>query len=378
MISLNKEQSCVLELVKASLFASVPVISENIDWEKVFELAKNQCIVPLISSCVPKDKEIDWLVISCQSKAHFIQVLYEQDSLVKLLNTNGIPFVIFKGTAAAVYYPIPSKRTFGDIDFFVSADLFSSAKFLLEHNGYRFVDKNERHYSYVKNGIEFELHNTISSIHYKNIDNIYFNGLNNYIDYKIGAYIFPGLPTYENGIVLLGHIVAHLKQSGIGLRQIIDWMMFVNKELDDSAWDNTFRLLALEAGFEKIAITVTYMCKKWLGLPNEITWCNVADEALAEQLLLRIMDDGNFGQNRALSESIIESMKKEGVFKFLQRVGILNWPMAQRYAVLRPFAWLYQLFIYAGKGIIGFFTGKRVLNTNKQNMSLEDLLERLE
>lgn len=378
MITLDKEQKCLLELVKASLFSSAPIIPDDVSWDKIHELAKTQCIVPLISSCVPSEYRNSWLDITCQSKAKYMQMLYEQNSLIRLLNSNSIHFVIFKGTAAAVYYPVPSLRTFGDIDFYVSEGNFDFTNSLLENNGYLLTEQSDRHYSYIKNGIEFELHRKINSIHYKNVEGIFLNGLNNSIEYKIGNISFPGLPIYENGLVLLGHIIAHLKQSGVGLRQIIDWMMYVHKELDDKVWLEQFSPFAREAGLEKLAITVTYMCKKWLGLPNEITWCDCADEEVADQLLMRVMEDGNFGSNRAPSESVKYLLKKEGIFKYLQRSGMLTWPLAQKHAILRPFAWLYQLCKYAGKGIANFFTGKKFFMKNRHNMSLEELLESLE
>lgn len=372
------EHQNLLELLKASLFNSIPNLSDDVNWDKVFESAKAQCIVPLVFPFVTSMNISEWEDISCQSKAHYMRMLYEQDLLVKLFNKHSIPFIVFKGTAAAIYYPIPSLRTYGDIDFFVPVDFLYSARRMLEDNGYHYISNNDRHYSYEKNGIEFELHNKISSIHYNDIDNIYIKGLENSVEYRLANCSFPGLPSIENGMVLLGHIIAHLKASGIGLRQIIDWMMFVHNELDDTVWENHFKVLATEAGLEKLAITVTYMCKKWIGLPDDITWCNGADEEVADQLLIRILDDGNFGQDRAPTESIKKSMKEEGIFRYLQRVGIDNWPSAHKYKILRPFACLYQLCRFIGKGISGLFTSRKILMKGKKIMSIDELLKELE
>lgn len=378
MISLNTEQICLLELLKASLFNISPLIPNKVNWEMLFEIAKTQCIIPLIANQVPVEHRNDYSETTYQSKAHFMQIMYEQNYLVNILKNNHIKFVVLKGAAAAIYYPVPSLRTFGDIDFFISNDSNDTAIEILKNNGYRFVDKNERHYEFERNGIEFELHSKFSCRSYNDIDHIILSGLNSSIDYKISNYTFPGLPAYANGLVLLGHIMQHLKTSGIGLRQIIDWMMFVHNELDDSAWSDHFCHLSREAGLEKLAITITSMCIKWLGLPNEITWCNSADKDVADQLLLRIMDEGNLGRDRAQSDFVKVSLKREGTFKYLQRSGLKNWPLAQKYFVFRPFAWLYQLFRYTGKGIDGLYTGKKVFVKGKNNMGIEDLLERLE
>ena len=376
MISIDVEHTCLLELLKASLFGLSPDIPVDVDWEKIFQAAKKQCIVPLLASEVPSDYRNEWLDISYRSKAFYIQMMFEQNSLIKLFQD--IPFVILKGSAAAINYPNPALRTFGDIDIYISNEHFNTARNLLENHGYYLDKSDETEFVYVKNGVVIELHNRISGKYYNNIENILINGINNSVEYKIGSNSFPGLPTYVNGLSLLGHIMHHLKTYGIGLRQIVDWMLFVHNVLDDTSWSEYFRPLAQEAGLEKLAIVVTYMCKKWLGLPDDISWCNSADEVVADQLLVRILDDGNFGCDRALYENVRISIKNEGTFKHLQQYGIDNWPLAQKHVFLRPLAWLYQLCRYACIGIASLFTGKKIFRKRKKDMSLEDLWNNLE
>ena len=378
MISLDSEQACLLELLKANFFDVSPIIPEDTNWESVYKAAKMQCIVPLISSRIPGEYKNEWLEVSFQSKAHFMQMIYEQNCLVSLFKDNEIPFVILKGTSAAIYYPIPSLRSFGDIDIYISEEYLITAQSLLEEKGYQFIKTDESEYVYVKNGISIELHIKITGTYYKDIEKTIINGLNNAVEYSINNCRFPGLPSYENGISLLGHIMHHLKSYGIGLRQIIDWMMYVHNELDDCAWTNHFRSLAEEAGLDKLAINVTFMCKKWLGLPDDITWCKSADEDVADQLLVRILNDGNFGCDRAPYENIRISIKNEGLFSHLQTSGIANWRLAQKHAVFKPFAWLYQICRYACIGIASLFTGKKVFKKDKQNLNLEELWRRLE
>lgn len=378
MISLNSENQVVLELIKDSLFNNSSIYNSDVNWEKTLECAKKQCLVPLLASCVPIEQRGAWNIISQQNRAYFMRMIYEQNSLITLLNDNKIPFVILKGTAAAVYYNNPVLRVFGDIDFYISKNNLEETINLLKNKNFTFISNDDRQYVFNKNGISFELHTKFSCEHYKDIEHILVNGFNNAIEYKIGNNSFPGLPSYENGLVLLGHIMQHLKATGIGLRQVIDWMMYVYNELDDNSWDKHFKTFAIEAGLEKLAITVTYMCKKWLGLPKDITWCNDADENLAEQLLIRILDDGNLGHDRAPSESIKKHIKKEGVLKYLQRAGVENWPLAQKYKIFRPLACVFQLFRYIFKIIQGLFLGKKIFMKEKHYMSLEELLNRLE
>ena len=76
------------------------------------------------------------------------------------------------------------------------------------------------------------------------------------------------LPDDENGIVLLSHIRQHL-ESGLGLRQIIDWMMFVRSYLNDEMWFSSFHEKAQRTGLESLAVITTKMCQKYLGLTKK-------------------------------------------------------------------------------------------------------------
>lgn len=378
MVSLNLEQSCLIELIKASLFGVSPVLSEYTNWENILEFARKQCLVPMAITRVPTEHRDKWIRLSSQFKAYFMQMIYAQNSLVKLLSDNNIPFVILKGTAASIYYPNPFLRTFGDIDFYVAEENVEFVLTLLKRYGYIFVDNNERHYEFEKYGIDFELHYKFSCNHYNDIDSIILNGLNNVVEYRISDNSFPGLPACENGLVLLGHIMQHLKTSGLGLRQIIDWMMFVHNELDDSTWENKFKTYAVDAGLEKLAITVTYMCKKWLGLPDSITWCDNADEDIVDQFFMRILSEGNLGCDSTPYDTVKRNIATMGLFKYLQWAGTLNWRLARKYVILKPFAWSYQLFRYVGISIKSKITGKKGFSKDKKIMSLEELWKSLE
>jgi hypothetical protein len=90
------------------------------------------------------------------------------------------------------------------------------------------------------------------------------------------------------------------------------------------------------------------------------------------------LDDGNLGQDRALYEVIKKSMKAEGTFRFLQRMGMANWTLAKKYVAFRPFAWFYQLCKYVSQGVFGLLSGKKMFFKYNHKMSIEELIERME
>ena len=56
----------------------------------------------------------------------------------------------------------------------------------------------------------------------------------------VAGFSVPVLPPLENGLVLLAHVNQHLG-SGLGLRQILDWQMFVDAHLTDELWERGFQ-----------------------------------------------------------------------------------------------------------------------------------------
>ena len=257
-----------------------------------------------------------------------------------------VPYVILKGTSVAQYYPFPAYRIMGDIDIITKREDFYEAYKQLKNNGHKVIYELGREVSFQKNGVTIELHR-------------YFASLNDpeqsqYLDDLIIENITPThiLPDMINGLVLLEHISQHLEH-GLGLRQIIDWMMFVDKCLPDDKWPE-FCEMAKNIGLKRLAIIATKMCETYLGL-HKRKWCEEADITVCDQLMEYIMSSGNFG-NKWVSESAVGEnvffyiRKPIAAFKWLQERGKVNWEAVQKYPFLKPFAWIYQTGRYLKRG----------------------------
>lgn len=352
----------LLELIKQSQFGDGnPFPVENCDWDIVYSEAINQSVIGLIAPEVPADvrkTDVKWQKAQDRQFAHSIRYFYAENELTQLLDNAEIPFVILKCTSAAIYYNHPDRRSMGDIDFLISQDEYERALTLLSNNGYERENEshNSRHIGFTKNGLLYECHHHFSR---DDIDNEAYiiEGLKQR-EYAviesnvIGSFKFPMLPRLSNGLVLLDHMRRHL-QSGLGLRQIIDWMMYVNKELSDEFWDKEFSHVVREKGLERFAKVATKMCQKYLGLPDSITWCNDADEKLCEKLLELLFESGNFGRKKGRGntvETVQTQIRQFGLFRWLQRAGEHNWRAYKKHHWLKPLCWLYQIFRYAKQG----------------------------
>lgn len=330
-------------VIKQSLWGNGSAIANH----DIFDEMKLHAIASLPASCLnslglPPELEREWKRFILQQISYYTQSCYEQSKL-----PISVPYVILKGSSAAKYYPHPEYRTMGDIDIMTRREDFDTACRQLVDGGYRIVNDIYKETSLIKNGISIDLHRQFASLnnpdHVKFLDDLIIENIN-------PTHV---LPDQVNGLVLLNHINQHLN-GGLGLRQIIDWMMFVNKCLPDEKWPE-FHELVKKIDLEKLATVCTRMCEMYLGLPHR-EWCADADTVLCEQLLDYVVSCGNFGNKQKSDTNISVSVltyvySPKASFRLLQRQGIVNWKVAKENKLIKPFAWVYQLFRYVTKGL---------------------------
>jgi hypothetical protein len=375
----------MLKALSAALCGGNTSFPKDTDWEEVVKEAKEQAILGLISPVIPSkyinvneggDEFIGHFV------ANYISLLYEQDALLKLFEENGIPCVILKGCAAAVYYPKPYLREIGDIDILVPRDRFEEAMKVMETDGYDIIGgKDEdgnitgsgRHVEYMKNGIEVELHHHFSSNGY-DIDDLLETAIYRREYVELNGYRFPVLPETESGLVFIGHIRQHLKSQSneLGLRQIIDWAMYVRSIKDKEKWKSEFCPAAEKTGLIKLAKVVTALCEKYLGITTPPVPYESDDVKTGEEFLKIIFENGNFGRNSTMTENEkgihrgLLCIKEKGFFAYLKGIGMCEWKPCIKYPVLTCFAWIYGLYRCIGKGLKAVISIKNIKKIKRQ------------
>lgn len=380
---MNKVQLTLIYIIKKSQFNTETVISFDIDLNELFEEASKQSVLGIVASEIPDNisQNEKWQRVQLNQMASYIRYCYAEDELNSIMNEAGISYAILKGNAAAINYKDPSMRAMGDIDFIVGSDVFEKTKELLIANAFALVpdsDKHPRHIEFKKNGVLFELHRKFS---HEDVDIEHFvvEGLNNVCVGRIDNHEFSMLPKLANGLVLLDHMRNHLK-SGLGLRQAVDWMMYVYHNLDDEFWEKEFCPVVREKGMDTLAISATRMCQIYLGLPETITWCKEADEKVCEQLMECLLESGNFGRKNGQGqsvESVSTSMKRVGLFRWLQYAGEHNWKAYHKHHWLKPFCWFYQIFRYMGQGIKSGRSRKQLKDDLNRSEQRYELLKKL-
>lgn len=328
-----------------------------------------------------------------------VQISYEQEQLSTVLR--GIPYVVLKGLAAAIYYPEPLRRTLGDIDIIVRPEDFSRTYHQLVNAGYKtdeLPDGDARHVHFTINGVVIELHRRYAVLndpkHEELLDSWIFESINHAVEGTIEDQMFPMLPSHLNGFVLLAHINQHL-EDGLGIRHILDWVMYVQKRLPDEKWQE-FKSYTDQLGLTTLAIVTARVGQMYLHAYPDYKWCagtrsglSIEErclegsevDKLAAALLEYCFDCGNFGAKLGQDNTVTMIMSHGkgvgGFFRNLQKRGEGNWEILSTHPELRPFAWIYQAGRYVKKGLAAGVKMDDVMRNMDESKKRNQLMEQL-
>ena len=343
----------VLLLVRKSMYPSYTESVSVSDWEALFQELRDQAVLTIPTNALAEIAPPQEYTKIIRNVSFSIRTMHRhlmaQDDVVRLFQEEAIGFVILKGLAVARYYPKPEYRSLGDIDIAVLHDDYERARQILLQNDYEEVESPYiKHSVYEKNGLCFELHKYFTSTNDAAkatvIEELIQDGIRHPVNFELEGYSFPVLPPFADGIMLLEHMSQHL-ESGIGLRHLLDWMVYVSHELDDDTWRGGFCETAETVGLRILAEVATKLCKENLGLTG-ITWCDDADDMMCAKLLAHIELRGNFGRKELSPSEKNQKLfiNNKGLFywfRYLQRTG-MRIQSVQRHRLLYPFAWFFR------------------------------------
>ncbi len=399
---LNKNEQVLLDLLGNNLFSAGKSIGAvSVDWRLVWYEAYMQGVSLTAFADFPeeltayadfsgirKNLQVRMSDNLAVNKSHF--------KIHKLLTDAKIPYVVLKGLASALYYPDFLLRSMGDVDFLVSgADLNKACK-VLEENGFKPSDKSHGdHLVYADGVCRYELHTEPAGMPKGEAGELVKGYLTDLLEKaKIQNTLFGGIcvpSNFHHGLIILLHTCHHLTSSGVGLRHLCDWAVFVNSVSDDE-FCNLFEDKFKKIGLWEFARILTRVCEKYLSCPAK-AWVGKVDEALVDALAKDIFEGGNLGQksdDRSHEAMILahygdeEHKDKSNSKRFIAYVNQAvknNWKSAEKNKLLLPVGWFY----FGGRYVFRSLKGERprikvnnFISEAKQRKELFDSLKLFE
>lgn len=337
--TLNNTNCVLLGLLKRALFGEpFSFAEEDLDWAALLKDAKAQAVQLLLYDCLtaaerasmPQGIEERWRLSALQVFRKNITLAHEQEEILQTFRDVHIDCSVLKGSTCAKNYPKSELRCAGDIDLVVAKKDIRQAQALLESNGY--VVKGKKcpwHIAMCRDNVIVELHFEPAGLP----------------DGKIGEELkqyfrtLPRLDGCQEAVALLLHKLNHIRNGGLGLRQLCDWALFVKEQIDADVWKALEPQLR-KFGLLQFAKVVTRLCVDYLGLDRAYApWCMDTERDVVLALLEDILQTGNFGckENR-YGQHLFTDGGPGGRIKSLWRVGTktcqAHWPVCKRYPLL--------------------------------------------
>ncbi|MCD8048524.1 MAG: nucleotidyltransferase family protein [Clostridia bacterium] len=352
---MTKTEQILLELTGRALFSAPTTINPTtVDWEALCQEAADQALTLLIwdtltdeeLAAIPKNVAEKWEHSAMLCMAKNEELLYEQEQVIQLLNNVNIPCVILKGSSSAAYYPEPTLRTMGDIDLLVKPEQQMKAVEVLQANGYGDIldESHHCHMTIHKDGIAVEVHkepNGMFITENEAIGRKLHDFFTDAVDRREIADGLPILADEQQALVLLLHKLEHFLTEGLGLRQICDWAVFVDKRLTDKLWSSLKPILS-DFGLLTFTNVITRVCIDYLNLPQgKAPWAMEADKGLAEETMEQILAEGNFGRKSndenygiLYFTNVNASNRATSFLKVLASHCKIHWPLCGKYPIL--------------------------------------------
>ncbi|OPX44818.1 hypothetical protein CLHUN_13720 [Ruminiclostridium hungatei] len=373
-----KEKDIILTEILGAAIRNVDMDTEkyrgrHIDWMEIYmEAAAHQVhtlIYPeikIIHRNIGMEREImdKWTksVMSCG-----FQMLCDEiwvGEVLEILNTYKIQTIILKGMAINKWYPHPELRTMGDADILVHEKDMKKAAEILQGLGYKAdKDKKTKHVEFHRQQyISIELHRLLADYNFiENSDLLNIDAWSAPMELDIGNTKALALSWEMQILHFCIHMASHISHGGIGLRQLCDMVVAVEKGYDKIDWNKVVDM-SIKYGISHFVNPILQVCNKLFGmiLPDIPDFKTDINNDKINFLIEDILSGGNFGRrdiNRIATNALTRNLYGKGLQynnKMLSTIRIIfpsREKMAERYKyfyinknpLLLPVAWVHRI-----------------------------------
>lgn len=309
----TRERQALLALLSAGVWGTKAVTpAAGIDWGVVYRMAREQSVIGIVFDAVGtlpeaqkpgKELLLDWFGNVCIIERANRRMNASLVSLVAYLDGQGVAIRLMKGQGCASLYPKPLHRQCGDIDLFVGDGQYGKAKSLFVRKGIGMEKENVRDVHFLWEKTPVEMHRT-EIFFYNQTLNKRLEAVFREEEWREPQTIYIGFRRIElfsptlNVFYIFVHLYHHFLQTGIGLRQVCDWMLAMKASEETVDWDRLHKYIistdTLRAWKAFYGLTVEHLGQHLHNVPVWMSAYSIRDVRF---LLNDIMRSGNFGKH---------------------------------------------------------------------------------
>lgn len=313
---MNLVQKTYLSLLSSGIQQTEPPEVEPGLLDQVLALSSSQCTMGFVLDAYLRSRSAkdasEQTLQKARGRLHGILMGHLSQARVlsmvlEILSREGISGVLLKGEGNASLYANPMLRETGDIDLWVGQEAYDRALECLRGISEGLVEEDEeeleKHTGLSISGVIVEVHALTGHAFTKRKDALYqayaLEGLHDNLDSAtvMGLRVPVPEPTF-NAFYVFHHFFCHFMQGGVGLRQVADWAVMLERRKDAIDW-NRLGQIVKAMGLQRPWNVFLQLCVRYLGLPSEMAPdASKKDLSLAGKVMERILEEGNFGRSR--------------------------------------------------------------------------------
>ncbi|OUQ07677.1 hypothetical protein B5E92_06740 [Erysipelatoclostridium sp. An15] len=360
----------------------------RLDYSKLYELSNQHQISALIFNQIysfddfPVEIKQRWKSDALKINAFQTRKTMKILHLCKQFSKQNLKVLIVKGLICRSLYPQPDNRQSNDEDLYVQKEEFEIVTEILLKNNFTIVSKSDDVTTFIDpiSGLSIELHTALFSLEskaYGNYQKYFEHAFDKCIVHKIGGVDVYSLEYTQHLLFLILHFVKHFFHGGVGIRQVVDIVMYSEAYGDKVNWDRLYDILK-DLNIYVLITSLFVMAHDLLEFDyTKIRVPEGIDKSDYQDLFEDIMDAGIFGQSSSerihsatitlntisdgktsVLKSIFPSLKEmQGKYKYLNK-----------YPVLLPFAYFSRIVNYKKNN--SSKNSQRTIEVGKQRIEL--------
>lgn len=339
-----------------------------VNYDELFQLSSQHQVIPLIYNQIysfpdfPAELKEYWKRLALKENA--IQAI-KTDKFLKVYAQflkHDLKVVVVKGLICRSLYPQPDNRPSNDEDLYVEKEAFEKASDILLQEGFQMIESGDDVTTFMNPvcGLTIELHTALfskDSKAYGQYQDLFDDAFEHLVIHTIANTEIYSLSYDLHLLFLIMHFVKHFLHGGVGIRQVMDIVMYSETYGDKIDWPSIYQALANQNVLTLIE-NVFALAHQYLAFDYEkIVLPQDYQEDLYDyqDLLDDILDAGIFGKSsaeRLHSSTITLNATVSGRTSIIKSVFPRakdisgRYPYLKKYPFLLPIAWFHRLFHY--------------------------------
>lgn len=326
--------------------ASVPI--KPIDWEKLFQLAKEQTVYPMVLYVLKQQPELygtahkDW--VKRELRLLLVAEVLKRDASTELLSAlenAGVTPVVLKGYSLSRLYPESSVRQSADLDIYVGLQNEKKAQDVLRSCGVQVKERAEEAQEascYYEPVGCIELHAWLMGKDDRAawlVDNP--SGISQpfkFVSLDNGEYIRT-LGDDDNMLFLALHFIKHFIKYGANLRNLLDVILFYRYySRNCNCADFWAKMKKLR--FDNLVRAIISAVIEFCSIPkNDFAGVEVVETSIVERVLADIEAGGWMGQKESQDRDRIRLIYEKALYDRSASIGKIGFVWKQRARIIQ-------------------------------------------